>query len=262
MELQDHLDDFAAAGVRVIGVSPEPVEVIARFAGRHGVTFPVLADPDSAVIRQYGILNTGVPEDNPRYGMPFPGAYLTDDDGRITQKHFTTHYRVRETAETIIRGDLSAWFDLEGYPSAQSEATVAVALGARDFKPFQRADLLVRIALPEGQHAYGEPVPEGYLPTSVTVRGPEELRVEPAIYPPTRPLLVEGVNEELQVFEGELEIRIPLTYRNREALSGDTVTLEVDVRYQACDERVCYLPAHEQVRLDVPVGANLRPDRD
>ena len=116
--------------------------------------------------------------------------------------------------------------------------------------------------LPEGQHAYGEPVPEGYLPTSVEVRGPEELRVETPIYPPTRPLLVEGVNEELPVFEGELEIRIPLTYRPLEALSGDTVTLEVDVRYQACDERVCYLPAHEQVRLDVAVGANLRPDRN
>lgn len=262
MELQEHLAEFAAAGVRVIAVSPEPVDVIARYAERYGIEFPILSDAGSEVIRQYGILNTGVPEDNVRYGMPFPGAYLTDSDGRITQKHFNTNFRVRETAETIVRGDLGAWFDLTGYPSATSGATVSATLGGHDLKPFQRVDLLVRIDLPEGQHAYGEPVPEGYVATQVLVTGPEELRAEDAIYPPTRPLLVADVNEELPVFDGDIEVRIPLSYRSLEATPGDPVPIEVEVRYQACDEQVCYLPTEERLTLEVQVGQNLRPVRD
>lgn len=260
MELQDHLDEFAAAGVRVVAVTPEPVALVAAYTSRYGIEFPVLADEDSAVIRRYGILNTEVPTDNVRYGMPFPGAYLTDTEGRITQKHFNTNYRVRETAETIIRGDLGAWLDLEGYPSAAGEAGVTLALGAHDFKPFQRADLLIRISLPEGQHAYGEPVPDGYTPTTVEVRGPEELRIERPIFPSTRPLAVAELDQALPVFDGEIEIRVPLTYRNGDAEPGEVVALEADVRYQACDERVCYLPVHERVRLDVTVGSNLLAD--
>ena len=263
MELQEHVDAFAAAGVRVIAVSPEPADVIARFTERYGVTFPLLSDAGSAVINQYGIRNTDVPEDHRLYGMPFPGAYLTDAEGRIAQKHFNTNYRVRESAEMVIRGDLGEWYDLDGYPAAEGGAAVSASLGSRELKPFQRVDLLVRIDLPEGQHAYGEPVPEGLVATSVTVTGPEELRVDAPIMPATHPLFVEGVGAELQVFEGDIHIRVPLSYRNAEAPDGgDSVPIGIEVRYQACDELVCFLPVEERLTLDAPLGGNLRPERD
>ena len=246
--------------MRVFVVSPEPVELIARFTERYGVTLPILSDADSTVIRRYGILNTGVAEDNPRYGMPFPGSYLTDAEGRITQKHFNTNFRVRESAETIIRGDLGAWFDLEGYPTVHSGATVSATLGAPDLKLFQQVNLLVRIDLPEGQHAYGEPVPEGFVPVGAGVTGPADLRVEAPLLPPTRLLFVEGVNETLPVFAGDLEIRVPLSYHNAEARPGDRVAIAVEVRYQACDAQVCYLPAQERLEMELPVGATLRPE--
>ena len=263
MELQDHVEAFAAAGVRVVAVSPEPVDVIARFTERYGVTFPVLSDAGSAVINEYGILNTEVPEDHRLYGMPFPGAYLTDAAGRIAQKHFKTNYRVRESAEVVIRGDLGEWYDSEGYPSATGGSAVSASLGSRELKPFSRIDLLVRIDLPDGQHAYGEPVPEGLVATRVTVTGPEELRADEPVMPSTRPLFVEGVGEELQVFEGDIHIRVPLSYRNAEAPDGgDTVPIGIEVRYQACDELVCFLPVEERLTLDAPLGGHLRPDRD
>ena len=261
MELQDHVEAFEAAGVRVIAVSPEPVEVIARFAERHGVTFPVLSDAGSAMINQYGILNTGVPEDHRLYGMPFPGAYLTDAEGRIARKHFNTNYRVRESAETIIRGDLGEWHDPVGHPAASEGGAVSAALGSRELMPFSRIDVLVRIDLPEGRHAYGEPVPEGLTATSVTVTGPEDLRVEPPVMPPTRPLFVEGIGEELHVFDGDIRVRVPISYRSSEAPGGgDTVPITVEVRYQACDELVCFLPAEERLTIDAPLGRHLRPD--
>ena len=262
MELQEHLAAFEAAGVQVIAVTPEPAEVIARFTERYGVTFPVLSDADSAVIDDYGIRNTEVPEDHRLYGMPFPGAYLADADGRIAQKHFNTNYRVRESAEMIIRGDLGEWYDPAGYPAADGGGAVSASLGSPELKPFRRVDLLVRIDLPEGQHAYGEPVPDGLVATSVTVTGPEELRADAPVMPSTRPLLVEAVGEELQVFEGDIHIRVPLSYRSAEAPDGgDSVPIGIEVRYQACDELVCFLPVQERLTLDAPLGGHLRPER-
>jgi hypothetical protein len=105
----------------------------------------------------------------------------------------------------------------------------------------------MRIELPEGQHAYGEPVPDGFIPVSVVVTGPEDLRVETPVPTRTRLLFVEGVNETLPVFAGDLEIRVPLSYRNPEARPGDHVSIEIEVRYQACDDQVCYLPAQERL---------------
>lgn len=246
--------------MRVFAVSPEPVATIARFADRHGVAFPLLSDAGSEVIRRFGILNVEVAEGHPRYGVPYPGAYLTDEAGRVAQKHFHGDYRVRDSAATVIRGVPGAWIDPAAYPSASGGAAVSATLAARALRYGRRAELIVRIALPEGRHAYGEPVPDGLVATSVAVEGPPELEAGPPILPPTRPFRVEGVAEPLHVFDGAIAIRVPLVYRNREAREGDRVPIAVEVRYQACDERACYLPSRERLALDVAAEPMLLPD--
>ena len=122
MELQQHLPEFEAAGVRILGFSPDPVRRIKRFADDAGITIPMLADEDSAVIKRYGILNTLLDPDEDLYGMPFPGTYLVDEDGTVLAKHFNQHYRTRETAAALLRGNLDAPFDDSGFPAARSPA--------------------------------------------------------------------------------------------------------------------------------------------
>ena len=261
MELQQHLDEFEAAGVRVFAISPEPVRQHARFADEFGIAYPLLSDEDSAVIKRYGILNTLIDPDEELYGLPFPGVYLTDTAGRVVQKYFHQHYRTRETAARILRGDLDMPVDLGGHPTVEGGAGVSVTLGAPDLKTYQRVDVVVRLELPEGQHVYGEPAPPGYVPTSVRVSGPEELIVDEATFPPTRPLLVEGLNEELYVFEGDIEIRVPVSYPVADVRAGDVLPLDVEVRYQACDERQCFIPTTERLRLEAPIGGHYRPER-
>lgn len=48
------LDSFHAAGYRVLGCSPDPVEKIASFAQRSELGFTLLADPDKKVLDAYG----------------------------------------------------------------------------------------------------------------------------------------------------------------------------------------------------------------
>ncbi len=48
------LGQFAQAGLSVVGVSPDPAEVLARFRAAQGLTFPLLSDPEREVLTSYG----------------------------------------------------------------------------------------------------------------------------------------------------------------------------------------------------------------
>ena len=48
------MTDFRTAGYTVLGISPDKPEKLATFAERDGLTFPLLSDPDHAVLEKYG----------------------------------------------------------------------------------------------------------------------------------------------------------------------------------------------------------------
>lgn len=51
---RDWTAELGAAGVRVIGISPQGTESKQKFKQKHALSFPLLADPEKAVIRAYG----------------------------------------------------------------------------------------------------------------------------------------------------------------------------------------------------------------
>jgi peroxiredoxin Q/BCP len=53
--VRDHSLDYAQAGAVVLGISPDPVKRIAKFAEKHDLDFPLLADEDHAVAEAYGV---------------------------------------------------------------------------------------------------------------------------------------------------------------------------------------------------------------
>lgn len=259
VSFQKHLDEFQAAGVQVFAISNDPVEVLAAFAEEQGVTYPLLSDPGSEVIRQYGILNTLIAPEEDRYGIAYPGIYVTDQSGVVVEKMFHREYAVRESAAGILRHILGADFDIHDNPRAEIEGPsvrVSAALAEPQLTFMQRTPLLVSLDLDPGLHLYGQPVPDGFVATEVTVTAPEGVRVGETEAPPTRPFSVEGVRQEFRIFEGAVEFVVPITSELREE---PTVTLEVTVRYQACDERQCYLPQSRTLSLTVPLGGLNRP---
>ena len=54
-EFRDAHDEFDAAGLRVIGVSPDPVSSHVSFRDKHGLPFTLLSDPDHEVAEAYGV---------------------------------------------------------------------------------------------------------------------------------------------------------------------------------------------------------------
>src|SRR2546425_7612795 len=85
-------------------ISYDPVSVLAEFAARRGISFPLLSDAGSATIKRYGILNTTVLETNPLYGYPFPGTFILNRAGVVTSRFFEPTYQERTTISSVLAG--------------------------------------------------------------------------------------------------------------------------------------------------------------
>jgi peroxiredoxin Q/BCP len=53
-DFRDSLDSLNAAGLSVVGISPDKPEKLAKFRERDGLTFPLVSDADKAVLTAYG----------------------------------------------------------------------------------------------------------------------------------------------------------------------------------------------------------------
>ncbi len=244
--------------------------MLAEFSEKQGIPFHLLSDIDSEVIRAFGILNDQVaPEDGFFYGIPYPGVYVTDEEGRVVAKFFHGTYKKRDSAELLIAaatGDVALEPDAPSATGGDDGIVLNVSLqgGRGDLRQGMVREVVARFELPYGLHIYGEPVPEGMVATEVTVEGPPGLMVEPAILPPTRTLALRGTGHELQVWSGTVDIRVPV-YAASELvtevapLAHDSTTVDVVVRYQACDDDTCLLPRMERFKLEIPLDVTEVP---
>jgi peroxiredoxin Q/BCP len=53
-DFRDSLQSLKAAGVEVIGISPDSPAKLAKFRERDSLNFPLVSDPDKAVLKAYG----------------------------------------------------------------------------------------------------------------------------------------------------------------------------------------------------------------
>jgi peroxiredoxin Q/BCP len=72
----DRLDELDA---EVLGVSPQTLESHERFRAKHGLTVPLLADPERETIRAYGVLGPG--------GMVRRSIFIVDPQGIVRYRH-------------------------------------------------------------------------------------------------------------------------------------------------------------------------------
>jgi len=82
--VRDRSADYAAAGARVIGVSPDEVGAIDKFAGKYDLGFTLLADADHAVAEKYGAW-----VEKSMYGRKYMGVaratFIIDPKGKIAR---------------------------------------------------------------------------------------------------------------------------------------------------------------------------------
>jgi len=74
--------DLRAAGYEIVGISPDGPEKLARFKTEHGISFPLLSDPDHEVAAAFGAWGT-----KKNYGREYEGlirsTFVIGPDGTI-----------------------------------------------------------------------------------------------------------------------------------------------------------------------------------
>ena len=82
---RDNLPKFKTSKAAVFGVSILDEKSKAKFAKKHGITFPLLADADHEVAEKYGVW-----QEKARYGRKYVGivrtTYLIGPDGKVAQR--------------------------------------------------------------------------------------------------------------------------------------------------------------------------------
>jgi peroxiredoxin Q/BCP len=99
-EFRDMLPKFKSTKAVVLGASILDEKSKARFAAKHNVNFPLLADADHAVADKYGVW-----QEKMNYGKPYMGivrtTYLIGPDGIVRQRW--DKVKVEGHAEEVLK---------------------------------------------------------------------------------------------------------------------------------------------------------------
>ena len=82
-EFRDNIFAFRDAGAAIVGVSVDDVESHKKFSEKHGLPFPILADPTKETAKKYGVLKSylGTME------LAKRDTFLIDPEGRIVKRY-------------------------------------------------------------------------------------------------------------------------------------------------------------------------------
>ncbi len=83
-DFRDSLASLAAAGIAVVGISPDAPAVLAKFRDHDGLNFPLLSDPEHTAMNAYGVWGPKL-----NYGRWYDGVtrstFVVGADGRIEE---------------------------------------------------------------------------------------------------------------------------------------------------------------------------------
>jgi AhpC/TSA family/Disulphide bond corrector protein DsbC len=258
VQLQNAKQRFERQGIKLAAISYDGEAILRDFAERHNIEFPLLADPDSKIISSFNVLNAEATGKN--RGMAYPGFFYIDSDGVIREKYFEAKYTDRFTPNNVM-GKL--------FPELTEEVTqkieaphlrLTLEQSDREVVPGSRVSLIAEIELPPDTHVYAPGV-QGYKPIQLTLDEVPGIEPAPAAYPASKTLFLEAIQEHVPVFEGKFRITQDVTVSTSRTSdivralvsSKKTVSISGELKYQACDKKVCYPPTSVPVMWSLQV---------
>jgi cytochrome c biogenesis DsbD-like protein/AhpC/TSA family protein len=216
----------------------------------------MLADPDSKIIKAYGVFNAEAA--GMQKGFARPGYFFIDANGIIREKFFEAKYRERLTGNSIIS---------KLFPELAQEVTETVeaphlqlALEQSDPTgvPGTRITLVAEVRLPADVHVYA-PGAQGYKPIRLVIDPIQALEFKSAVYPASKTLYLPAIKEKVPVFDGTFRISQDVKVSSSSEFwgslgkDGKVFTISGKLEYQACDKTICYLPTSVPVKWQLQV---------
>lgn len=247
MELEGELEALRKRGLEVAAVSYDSEAVLADFAERRRISFPLLSDPGSTVIARFGLLNPEYPAGDSAHGVPYPGTFVTDASGTVTGRFFEAAYAKRRTAASLLTlaGDTPKW---QGAELRNRAFVLRTSQSNRAAAPGQRLTLVLDFEMLPKMHAYAPGV-KGYRALDLRLEPHPLVTFHEIVFPASRPYFFAPLEETVPVFEGAFRITRDVSLAGgrelADALKSPEPRLEIrgTLEYQACSDLVCYPPA-------------------
>lgn len=89
------------AGWSLAGLSYDSQETLANFIHENGINYVLVSDPESEVIRDYGLLNEEMREGSKYWGIPHPAVVFIRADGTVAAVLREEGYKDRPQVEAV-----------------------------------------------------------------------------------------------------------------------------------------------------------------
>lgn len=125
--------------------------------------------------------------------------------------------------------------------------------------PGSTVRLAVRVTLPDGLHVQSDaPKDPSLIPTMLTLEPRAGVEVTEVVFPEATDFAVAGIDEPLKVFEHEFYIGIRVAVAA--TVTAGQLALPATLRYQACNDQLCFAPANADASWQLTVAASQRPE--
>jgi Disulphide bond corrector protein DsbC len=162
----------------------------------------------------------------------------------------------------VVAGQLSPGQE----PGAAARAdtphlTLTTSANKSTVVPGAKLSLWVDVVPKPKMHVY-TPEQTDYIPISITLEPDDAFKASPAVFPKGEKYFFAPLNETQIVLSKpfrivqDITVSPAATFRER-AAAGATLTIRGTLRYQACDDKVCYVP--RSVPLKWTVDLKLLP---
>jgi hypothetical protein len=246
VELERSLPALREEGFGLAGISYDSVAVLENFATRRKITFPLLSDPESKIIRDFGILNEKI-QQTMQAGIPYPGTFVVDGEGRVIAKYFEEDYRQRYSISGILAEQLGV--NIGGLRSEQRLDFFQLTSAASDriVRGGQHIILSLEVRLKPGYHVYGPGLKEDYIPIQWEISSSDGWKAGSPSYPQPKKERVAGDSDLVPVYSGRFRINRELVWGTESQVkplagSNGEITVKGSFRYQACTEKLCFPP--------------------
>ena len=139
--------------------------------------------------------------------------------------------------------------------SANSQTTdiVSVNVPILVLKPGTEGTIRIIATVKKGFHIQSnQPIVDNLIPTTIRIDSTDQIIPGKFNFPSSKKFKLHGTNDFLEVYDGKFEITATLEIK-RTAKRG-LYQLKAVLRYQACDEKICFFP--KSIAFTIPVEIN------
>lgn len=100
--MQKSLNELRESGIEPVTISYDTHAILKEASDRFNISYTLLSDPNSEIIKTYGVVDERTNKNSEHYGHSYPVTFLINRAGKIVSL-FPSQTRVRHSIDDLIR---------------------------------------------------------------------------------------------------------------------------------------------------------------